>query len=126
MITPPPPRHILRSRVGGGGGGIPVFYPTDRGAFHPLVSHPRAAGGKNTLCGERPLRQIRHRVCSCLLFVRLCRVPQVCQHPNSRMREWGAEALTALIKASLAYKHDPPLALNQVGKAGENLNIPHV
>ncbi|XP_056273167.1 protein MON2 homolog isoform X2 [Pseudoliparis swirei] len=38
---------------------------------------------------------------------------EVCQHPNSRMREWGAEALTALIKASLAYKHDPPLALNQ-------------
>uniref|UniRef100_A0A3P9HX81 Protein MON2 homolog n=1 Tax=Oryzias latipes TaxID=8090 RepID=A0A3P9HX81_ORYLA len=38
---------------------------------------------------------------------------QVCQHPNSRMREWGAEALTALIKAGLAYKHDPPLAQNQ-------------
>uniref|UniRef100_A0A1A8BF50 Protein MON2 homolog n=1 Tax=Nothobranchius kadleci TaxID=1051664 RepID=A0A1A8BF50_NOTKA len=37
---------------------------------------------------------------------------KVCQHPNSRMREWGAEALTALIKAGLAYKHDPPLALN--------------
>lgn len=31
------------------------------------------------------------------------------------MREWGAEALTALIKAGLAYKHDPPLAQNQVG-----------
>lgn len=30
------------------------------------------------------------------------------------MREWGAEALTALIKAGLAYKHDPPLAQNQV------------
>ncbi|KAI3370638.1 hypothetical protein L3Q82_007206 [Scortum barcoo] len=28
-------------------------------------------------------------------------------------REWGAEALTALIKAGLAYKHDPPLAQNQ-------------
>uniref|UniRef100_A0A665UCG9 Protein MON2 homolog n=1 Tax=Echeneis naucrates TaxID=173247 RepID=A0A665UCG9_ECHNA len=37
----------------------------------------------------------------------------VCQHPNSRMREWGAEALTALIKAGLAYKHDPPLSQNQ-------------
>uniref|UniRef100_A0A8D3C2T7 Protein MON2 homolog n=1 Tax=Scophthalmus maximus TaxID=52904 RepID=A0A8D3C2T7_SCOMX len=37
---------------------------------------------------------------------------EVCQHPNSRMREWGAEALTALIKAGLAYKHDPPLAQN--------------
>ncbi|KAG7271036.1 hypothetical protein CRUP_000382 [Coryphaenoides rupestris] len=38
---------------------------------------------------------------------------EVCQHPNSRMREWGAEALTALIKAGLAYKHDPPLIHNQ-------------
>uniref|UniRef100_A0A665UCC3 Protein MON2 homolog n=1 Tax=Echeneis naucrates TaxID=173247 RepID=A0A665UCC3_ECHNA len=38
---------------------------------------------------------------------------EVCQHPNSRMREWGAEALTALIKAGLAYKHDPPLSQNQ-------------
>uniref|UniRef100_M4A7K5 Protein MON2 homolog n=1 Tax=Xiphophorus maculatus TaxID=8083 RepID=M4A7K5_XIPMA len=38
---------------------------------------------------------------------------EVCQHPNSRMREWGAEALTALIKAGLSYKHDPPLAQNQ-------------
>ncbi|XP_032446540.1 protein MON2 homolog isoform X1 [Xiphophorus hellerii] len=38
---------------------------------------------------------------------------KVCQHPNSRMREWGAEALTALIKAGLSYKHDPPLAQNQ-------------
>ncbi|XP_056454243.1 protein MON2 homolog isoform X1 [Gadus chalcogrammus] len=38
---------------------------------------------------------------------------EVCQHPNSRMREWGAEALTALIKAGLAYKHDPPLTHNQ-------------
>ncbi|KAJ3596929.1 hypothetical protein NHX12_003329 [Muraenolepis orangiensis] len=37
----------------------------------------------------------------------------VCQHPNSRMREWGAEALTALIKAGLAYKHAPPLTHNQ-------------
>uniref|UniRef100_A0A8C4I9C7 Protein MON2 homolog n=1 Tax=Dicentrarchus labrax TaxID=13489 RepID=A0A8C4I9C7_DICLA len=42
---------------------------------------------------------------------------EVCQHPNSRMREWGAEALTALIKAGLAYKHDPPLAQNQVAKS---------
>ncbi|KAI1905467.1 hypothetical protein AGOR_G00016500 [Albula goreensis] len=38
---------------------------------------------------------------------------EVCQHPNSRMREWGAEAVTALIKAGLAYKHDPPLSQNQ-------------
>uniref|UniRef100_A0A4W5R6D3 Protein MON2 homolog n=1 Tax=Hucho hucho TaxID=62062 RepID=A0A4W5R6D3_9TELE len=38
---------------------------------------------------------------------------EVCQHPNARMREWGAEAVTALIKAGLAYKHNPPLAQNQ-------------
>ncbi|KAJ8394001.1 hypothetical protein AAFF_G00055340 [Aldrovandia affinis] len=38
---------------------------------------------------------------------------EVCQHPNSRMREWGAEAVTALIKAGLAYKHNPPLSQNQ-------------
>uniref|UniRef100_A0A3Q0SF80 Protein MON2 homolog n=1 Tax=Amphilophus citrinellus TaxID=61819 RepID=A0A3Q0SF80_AMPCI len=29
------------------------------------------------------------------------------------LTEWGAEALTALIKAGLAYKHDPSLAQNQ-------------
>ncbi|EHH66450.1 Protein SF21 [Macaca fascicularis] len=38
---------------------------------------------------------------------------QVCQHPNSRMREWGAEALTSLIKAGLTFNHDPPLSQNQ-------------
>uniref|UniRef100_A0AAY5EPJ8 Protein MON2 homolog n=1 Tax=Electrophorus electricus TaxID=8005 RepID=A0AAY5EPJ8_ELEEL len=38
---------------------------------------------------------------------------EVCQHPNARMREWGAEAITSLIKAGLAYKHDPPLSQNQ-------------
>lgn len=53
------------------------------------------------------------RVCICVSM--WCAL-QVCQHPNSRMREWGAEALTALIKAGLAYKHDPPLAQNQVAK----------
>lgn len=39
---------------------------------------------------------------------------QVCQHPNARMREWGAEAITSLIKAGLSYKHEPPLSHNQV------------
>uniref|UniRef100_A0A8D0H6D4 Protein MON2 homolog n=1 Tax=Sphenodon punctatus TaxID=8508 RepID=A0A8D0H6D4_SPHPU len=38
---------------------------------------------------------------------------EVCQHPNSRMREWGAEALTSLIKAGLTFSHDPPLLQNQ-------------
>ncbi|KTF92237.1 hypothetical protein cypCar_00024958 [Cyprinus carpio] len=38
---------------------------------------------------------------------------EVCQHPNARMREWGAEAITSLIKAGLSFKHDPPLSQNQ-------------
>uniref|UniRef100_A0A8C5PWF3 Protein MON2 homolog n=1 Tax=Leptobrachium leishanense TaxID=445787 RepID=A0A8C5PWF3_9ANUR len=38
---------------------------------------------------------------------------EVCQHPNARMREWGAEALTSLIKAGLAFKHEPQLSQNQ-------------
>ncbi|XP_039503884.1 protein MON2 homolog isoform X1 [Pimephales promelas] len=38
---------------------------------------------------------------------------KVCQHPNTRMREWGAEAITSLIKAGLSYKHEPPLSQNQ-------------
>ncbi|KAJ8401396.1 hypothetical protein AAFF_G00386270 [Aldrovandia affinis] len=38
---------------------------------------------------------------------------RVCQHPNSRMREWGAEAVTSLIKAGLAFKHNPPLSQSQ-------------
>ncbi|TRY98843.1 hypothetical protein DNTS_027857 [Danionella cerebrum] len=38
---------------------------------------------------------------------------EVCQHPNSRMREWGAEAVTSLIRAGLSYKHEPPLSQNQ-------------
>ncbi|XP_043565909.1 protein MON2 homolog isoform X1 [Chiloscyllium plagiosum] len=38
---------------------------------------------------------------------------KVCQHPNARMREWGAEAVTSLIKAGLSFKHDPPLSQNQ-------------
>ncbi|MEE6520363.1 hypothetical protein FKM82_018213, partial [Ascaphus truei] len=37
----------------------------------------------------------------------------VCQHPNSRMREWGAESLTSLIKAGLAFKHEPPFSQNK-------------
>ncbi|XP_018111526.1 protein MON2 homolog isoform X7 [Xenopus laevis] len=38
---------------------------------------------------------------------------EVCQHPNARMREWGAEALTSLIKAGLDFKHEPQLSENQ-------------
>ncbi|XP_048357521.1 protein MON2 homolog isoform X4 [Sphaerodactylus townsendi] len=38
---------------------------------------------------------------------------EVCQHPNARMREWGAEALTSLIKTGLSFNHDPALSQNQ-------------
>ncbi|XP_048357520.1 protein MON2 homolog isoform X3 [Sphaerodactylus townsendi] len=38
---------------------------------------------------------------------------KVCQHPNARMREWGAEALTSLIKTGLSFNHDPALSQNQ-------------
>lgn len=31
---------------------------------------------------------------------------EVCQHPNSTLREWGAEGVTALVKAAINYKHD--------------------
>ncbi|XP_033121689.1 protein MON2 homolog isoform X2 [Anneissia japonica] len=37
---------------------------------------------------------------------------EVCQHSHSRTRDWGAEAVTSLIKASLAYKFQPPLHEN--------------
>lgn len=38
----------------------------------------------------------------------------VCQHPHIRMREWGVEAITYLVKAALQYKYQPPLKDNQV------------
>ncbi|XP_001947417.2 protein MON2 homolog isoform X1 [Acyrthosiphon pisum] len=37
----------------------------------------------------------------------------VCQHPHIRMREWGVEAITYLVKAALQYKYQPPLKDNQ-------------
>ncbi|KAK4313902.1 hypothetical protein Pmani_014784 [Petrolisthes manimaculis] len=38
---------------------------------------------------------------------------EVCQHPHVRMREWGVEAVTYLVKAALTHKHTPPLKDNQ-------------
>ncbi|XP_022686091.1 protein MON2 homolog isoform X2 [Varroa jacobsoni] len=38
---------------------------------------------------------------------------EVCQHPHTTMREWGAEALTYLVKSALNCKeYNPPLAEN--------------
>jgi len=94
--------------------GIPVSTTQSVVYFtHSFHTHPLwPLRGEH--CSEQPL----HQICCSLhvyAFACICDMSlQVCQHPNSRMREWGAEALTALIKAGLAYKHDPPLAQNQV------------
>lgn len=101
---------ILLSQWGGGSLSHSLWF------ISPTCFTPTTLLGKTL-----PLRQICFpRVC---IYVRLCDVfPQVCQHPNSRMREWGAEAVTALIKAGLAYKHDPPLAQNQVRRVVKKKN----
>ncbi|XP_063218937.1 protein MON2 homolog [Bacillus rossius redtenbacheri] len=38
---------------------------------------------------------------------------EVCQHPHIRMRQWGVEAVTYLVKAALQHKYEPPLRDNQ-------------
>ncbi|XP_015915930.1 protein MON2 homolog isoform X2 [Parasteatoda tepidariorum] len=38
---------------------------------------------------------------------------EVCQHPHIRMREWGAEAVTFLVKAALYHKYEPSLKENK-------------
>ncbi|RXG68969.1 Protein MON2-like protein [Armadillidium vulgare] len=38
---------------------------------------------------------------------------EVCQHPHIRMREWGVEAVTYLVKTSLSHPHSPSLKDNQ-------------
>ncbi|KAJ6640307.1 Protein MON2 like [Pseudolycoriella hygida] len=37
---------------------------------------------------------------------------EVCQHPHIRMREWGVEAITYLVKAALQFKYEKPLKDN--------------
>ena len=39
---------------------------------------------------------------------------EICSHPHTRMREWGAEAVTSLVKAAIGYKHAQPLHENLV------------
>ncbi|EDO31510.1 predicted protein [Nematostella vectensis] len=36
----------------------------------------------------------------------------VCQHAHAKMREWGAEAVTSLVKSALTHDHNPPLTEN--------------
>ncbi|XP_065165196.1 protein MON2 homolog isoform X2 [Atheta coriaria] len=56
---------------------------------------------------------------------------EVCRHPHMRMREWGVEAITYLVKAALLYKHEVPLKENQklqtllLGPLSELSSVPH-
>lgn len=56
---------------------------------------------------------------------------EVCQHPHIRMREWGVEAITYLVKAALAHKYQPPLKENQklqtllISPLAELSSVPH-
>jgi len=48
---------------------------------------------------------------------------EVCQHRHIRMREWGVEAITYLVKAALQYKHNSPLKENMVRIIYSNSNF---
>lgn len=48
---------------------------------------------------------------------------EVCQHPHIRMREWGVEAVTYLVKAALQYKYETPLKDNMVSNGSANAKI---
>ncbi|XP_076261833.1 mon2 homolog, regulator of endosome-to-Golgi trafficking [Rhynchophorus ferrugineus] len=56
---------------------------------------------------------------------------EVCHHPHIRMREWGVEAVTYLVKSALHYKHAIPLKENQklqtllLGPLYELSSVPH-
>lgn len=56
---------------------------------------------------------------------------EVCQHPHIRMREWGVEAITYLVKAALQFKYDKPLKDNLklqtllLGPLAELSSVPH-
>ncbi|XP_047104332.1 protein MON2 homolog [Schistocerca piceifrons] len=56
---------------------------------------------------------------------------EVCQHPHIRMREWGVEAITYLVKAAMQHKYQPPLRENQklqtllLGPLSELSSVPH-
>ncbi|KAK9890442.1 hypothetical protein WA026_010528 [Henosepilachna vigintioctopunctata] len=56
---------------------------------------------------------------------------EVCRHPHIRMREWGVEAITYLVKSALHYKHAIPLRENQklqtllLGPLFELSAVPH-
>lgn len=39
---------------------------------------------------------------------------EVCCHPLNRMREWGIEAITTLVRSAIQYQYLTPLKENQV------------
>lgn len=56
---------------------------------------------------------------------------EICQHPHIRMREWGVEAITYLVKSALQYKYEKPLKDNLklqtllLGPLAELSTVPH-
>lgn len=56
---------------------------------------------------------------------------EICQHPHIRMREWGVEAITYLVKSALQYKYEVPLKDNMklqtllLGPLSELSSVPH-
>lgn len=56
---------------------------------------------------------------------------EICQHPHIRMREWGVEAITYLVKSALQYKYEIPLKDNMklqtllLGPLSELSSVPH-
>ncbi|XP_055710710.1 protein MON2 homolog [Phlebotomus papatasi] len=56
---------------------------------------------------------------------------EVCQHPHIRMREWGVEAITYLVRTALQYKYETPLRDNQklqtllLSPLAELSSVPH-
>lgn len=56
---------------------------------------------------------------------------EVCQHRHVRMREWGVEAITYLVKAALQYNYEIPLKENMalqtllLNPLAELSSVPH-
>lgn len=56
---------------------------------------------------------------------------EVSTHPSTRIREWGVEAITYLVKSALQYKYDKPLKDNPklqtllLGPLAELSSLPH-
>lgn len=46
---------------------------------------------------------------------------EVSGHPLNRMREWGIEAITTLVRSAIQYQHSTSLKENQVNNLNTNL-----